>query len=223
MLHFRAGGGNFTLNGVGIEVCQGRGLVKWARGMDSDHDALQCFVFLWLPIIPIRATHRFTRAGRMHESPIQHSFHLSRWTFVRRWHLAALAVGLLLLAISISHGLSDVFLIVLGLMLSTLGIWINASLSQWDQRARNIRRLLLPHAFGSSDPAAWPKDTLAGLPAPNQTFGTNTFADAVPLLLDAGEHNHAMWAARLSAATEDPRLGEELTAVEDVEVDFGGA
>jgi hypothetical protein len=80
-----------------------------------------------------------------------------------------------------------------------------------DRRPREIRRLLGPHELGQSDPATWTAESLASVRLPPQMFRTESFADAVPMLLEKGDRSSAMWAARLTVALEDAKTGEALT------------
>jgi hypothetical protein len=70
--------------------------------------------------------------------------------------------------------------------------------------------VLGPHAAGSSDPATWRKALLNSHPGP-AAFAATSCAEAVPLLLEAGELGRAMMAARLCVALEARREGERLT------------
>jgi len=210
MIHIRTGRGTFTFNGIGVEVCEGRALVKWARGMPSDHDAVQCFVVFWLPVVPIMAMHRSVRGGKIHDQPIPLTIDLLAWAFARRWLYLVLGLGLLLPALPLWTR-QPYIRYALGAGLFGFALWLTHAFRNWDQRARNIRRLLLPHDIGSSDPATWPHVLLRSVPKPMEMFGTPTFADAVPSLYQGGEFNRAMWAARLATAIENRRQGEDLT------------
>jgi hypothetical protein len=79
------------------------------------------------------------------------------------------------------------------------------------RRERDVRRLLGLHALGSSDPLSWVEEDLTPFRRGEALFGTATYAEAVPKLLDAGAWSGAMWAARLTAALENERTGEDLT------------
>jgi hypothetical protein len=79
------------------------------------------------------------------------------------------------------------------------------------KRERDTRSLLGLHALGTSDPVSWVDEDRAQVPSPKTMFGSETFAAAVPKLLDAGAWSGAMWAARLSTALENSASGSELT------------
>jgi len=105
--------------------------------------------------------------------------------------------------------------VIVGVVLGSIGILLAGSalilhfvLAAVDRRADDIRRVLGPHQLGSCDPAVMKQ---AMNPDPRALYGTDSYADAVPALLDAERYSRAMWAARLSTAWEDPALGEELT------------
>jgi hypothetical protein len=85
------------------------------------------------------------------------------------------------------------------------------SLWRTDKRTRQIRRLLGRHQFGTSDPAMWSQDLLTGVRSPQEMFGTESFTLAVPGLLEKGDCQDAMWAARLAVALEDRGTAERLT------------
>ncbi|HYV34931.1 MAG TPA: hypothetical protein VE988_04450 [Gemmataceae bacterium] len=67
------------------------------------------------------------------------------------------------------------------------------------------------HEYGTSDPAMWADELVAAVRSPVHMFESETFAAAVPMLLEKGEHSRAMWAARLSVACEDAAKGDLLT------------
>ena len=93
------------------------------------------------------------------------------------------------------------------------GLCVAAVVGLWllNRRDQQIRLLLGRHRLGASDPVTWTDDLLA-LVVPSQTwFGATTFAQACDSLLAQKKVSEAMWAARLSAALEDPQQGRDLT------------
>jgi hypothetical protein len=81
-----------------------------------------------------------------------------------------------------------------------------------EQRTCDIRRALGTHPLGSCDPVTLKGQAREAFAVPpGRRFGTLSYAEAVPLNLARGRYSEAMWAARLTAALEDPVYGEELT------------
>lgn len=212
----------YSINGCGTRVIGARGFVRW--GGPPDHDALECFCLFYLPLIPYKAVHTFGwsfgggfgvgNMGSYRQVPIRWTWDLVVVGLLRSWLGLPLVLGLFLVLIGII-GREDLVLRLLagvaGVVLadgSLLGWWVLWFL---DQRHRNLRYVLGPHQAGSSDPATWTDDLLDGIHDPRDLFGTDTFADAVEPLLEAGDYSRAMWAARLTVALEDRSTGEGLT------------
>ena len=202
----------FTFNGVGTKVYKGRGDVGW-----GSFDAVEWFVVLYAPIIPIRPVHTFGWSGNTYRQfPIRWSAALVARSFMRAWTWWLVAAACLMLVIAISQGSGqkpggDYVAVVigsLGVLLAGSALILHFVFAASDRRANNIRRVLGPHQLGSCDPAVMQQPMQ---PDPRDVFGTDCYADAVPVLLDAERYSRAMWAARLSLAWEDRALGEELT------------
>ena len=208
-------------HGLGISVCAGQGRVGWG-GEAEDFDAVECVTFLFLPILPFRAVHvsralhhhAATEAARESQRwPIRFTPGLVARAVASRWLWGMFVVGIvcLFLAVSLRKPRAKmVFTAVTAgtLSVSCLGLWL---LNESDRRTRAVRQLLGRHCYGSSDPATWQRQHFAETPDPRALYGTATYAEAVPELLKRGEYSRAMWAARLTAALEDPYVGEELT------------
>jgi hypothetical protein len=201
-----------TVNGFGTAVCGAGGFVSW--GGAPDFDAVECFVALYMPVLPYKAVHTFHWDGwNYRQVPIAWSLGLVVRAFARRWLIAVGLVGGFLLIGGFTERdapTKDV------LFLSALALYVVAALGYWllwvtDQRSRNLRRVLGPHDFGSSDPATWRGELLELLPGSRPLFGTDTYAAAVSVLLEDRKYGSAMYAARLAVAVEDAKYGEELT------------
>jgi len=207
----------YMINGVGTTVYKGRGDVGW-----GSFDSVEWFVLLYVPLIPIRPIHTFGWSGKTYRLiPIRWSAALVVRSFLRVWRWWFIVVGGLLLfagavpAVLIATGDRkpvDLFnilgMLASGAVLLASGIIMHFVLAATDRRAHDLRRVLGPHQLGSCDPATMQKPMN---PDPREVFGTDSYADAVPGLLDAERYSRAMWAARLSTAWEDPAFGEELT------------
>jgi hypothetical protein len=201
----------FTINGVGTSVCDSRGHVNWGGG--NDHDALECLVILFVPVMPIKAVHTFDWNGNQYRQiPIRWSGALVAYAFLRRWLLVSIVIGVILgfAGFADKTGASAALIVIGGLMVagSSVGLWL---IRQSDQRTRDIRRVMGPHDLGSSDPATWPESLLQGVKPAKDSFGTLYYAEAVAARLAVGDFSGAMWAARLSTALEGRHSGEELT------------
>lgn len=208
----------FTLNGCGTSVCPSRGSVAWSKGKwysssAHDYDALECLVFLFLPIIPFRVVHTFDWDGRNYRRiPLKWSATVVFRAMMRRWLMGAFLVG----GIVTFAGIFDSDLgwwafWATGLLMVAISVgglyWMHAS----DEKTRSIRRLLGRHSHGSSDPASWHPTLLPTVRKSKELYGTDSFASAVGSLLKGGQWSNAMWAARLSVAFEDKTVGERLT------------
>ena len=204
--------------GFGEVICKARGFVRW--GHEDDCDAVVCITILFIPICPQKAIHTYNWNGLACDCiPIRWSFMLVFCAMLRRLLYGPLGLGLILVlvfAISLldqREGIERMrAVLALGIVpllaVSALGFWF---LSHADQRCRNIRRVLGPHNLGSSDPATWTGQTLKSTPSSRELFGTESYAEAVCLLLEAREFARAMLAARLTVAVENREKGEDLT------------
>ena len=204
--------------GFGEAICKARGFVRWGR--EDDCDSVVCVTVLFIPIYPQKTIHTYNWNGLACDSiPIRWSFMLVFCAMLRRLLYGPLGLGLILVlvfAISLldqREGIERMravlaLVIVPLLAVSALGFWF---LSHVDQRCRNIRRVLGPHNLGSSDPATWTGQTLKSTPSSRELFGTESYAEAVCLLLEAREFARAMLAARLTVAFESRQKGEDLT------------
>jgi hypothetical protein len=202
----------YTINGVGTTVYKGRGDVGW-----GSFDAVEWFVILYAPLIPIRTVHTFGWSGKNYRMlPIRWSAALVARSFMRAWTWWLVAAACLMLVIAVAQGggqkpggvIAAAVIASLGILLAGSALIFHFVLAAADRRADNIRRVLGPHQLGSCDPAVMKQPMN---PDPRANYGTDSYADAVPALLDAERYSRAMWAARLSTAWEDPALGEELT------------
>jgi hypothetical protein len=226
------GGGNQvpqTINGIGTSICPARGFVRW--GGASDHDAVECFVFVYIPLIPYKAVHTFDWNG-MHyrQVPIRWSWSLVARAFFRRWLFlagvfAAMIAGFGWMEFSepaAGRATAMPYFVAAGILVALWGIgfWV---LEATDKRSRDIRRVLGRHSLGSSDPATWANDLLTGVVNSRQLHGTDTFAAAVPNLMKARAYSQAMWAARLSTVLEDRFEGEHLTEMILADLDVQSA
>ncbi|HZT78945.1 MAG TPA: hypothetical protein VFA26_01885 [Gemmataceae bacterium] len=203
-----------TVNGIGTAVCGGGGHVKW--GGPPDFDAVECFVVLYVPLIPYKAIHTFDWNGNAYRAiPIRWSGALVFRAFLRRWLWLVVVLGVICLCVGLFGDREPPTLrLLLGLIAvatcagSGLCWWL---LAETDRRNRDLRTVLGKHQLGSSDPATWTDDILSDINDPRQAYNADTFEEAAERLLKEGRFSSAMWAARLCAALEDPARGEELT------------
>jgi hypothetical protein len=206
----------FSVNGVGTSMCFARG--SGIRG----GDALECFVILFMPIVPLRPVHLFGESSEMMGSnyqavPIRWSFSLVLRVFLLYWMAFPLLGGLILTLVTtmkLLHGEESDrwtpyavggWIVTLVCGLGYLLLWLT------DKRNRRIRRVLGRHPWGRSDPAMWTQDLLSRINTPKEMFGEDSWSAAVPARLEQGDYSGAMWAARLAVALEDRGNGERLT------------
>jgi hypothetical protein len=213
----------YTVNGIGTSVCRARGDILWdptrlPAPMNSTHDgdAVECFVLLYLPLIPLRAVHTFDWNGNQYRSiPIRFGLGLFARAFLRRVTAIAM-VFLFFAALGVTFAKNETTeqKLQMAPYLGAVAVALLAShllLQSTDRRNKDIRYVLGQHGAGSSDPATWKPDMLSRMSSPQQLYGTLTFAEAAAQSLQQGHLARAMWAARLCAALEDRREGERLT------------
>jgi len=219
------------VKGFGTMYCGYSAAVRWRKpgllAEPADHDAVVCVTALYLPIIPLKAYHTHHWTGDACQAvEIVRSRPLLIRALVRPYILALLGLSGFALA---CLALILVLFIVLGsaathrppreglllwsvlptaTLLLSLGLWFWMSAS--DQRDRDIRLILGPHALGSSDPATWTPEARAGFKPSVALFGTEDEVDAAAKALQAGRTAEAMLAARLAVASRT-REGELLT------------
>lgn len=202
----------YTVNGVGTHVCGSRGNVGF-----NSYDAMEWVVFFFMPVIPLKAYHTYDWNGdQFRYIPIKWSFDLVFRTFFTGWNWGLLCAGFLFAFIGAIMASKNEAPAGLMLLLSVLSFGACAMvfvvLRYTGERDRNIRRVLGPHPLGSVDLVLLPDDLVEQIAGdPKEHYGKSSYADAVPDLLEGGSYHQAMWAARLCAAVEDRRTGEELT------------
>ncbi len=195
-----------TINGVGTGVVKARGDVGF-----GSYDAMECFVVLFMPIVPYSAIHTFDWNGENYRRiPIAWSPGLVFQAYLQAWRWAFLLGGIVALGICAFEGLMVGAVISLfPLALFGLMTWLLRASSR---RTCNIRRLIGPYPLGSCDPAQLVGEAQNAFHRnPQRAYGAPTFAEAVVVMLGQGRFSTAMWAARLSTVFEAPSRGEELT------------
>jgi hypothetical protein len=218
-----------------VELCGAQGWVCWEEVNDPisgpwDHDVVECFTVLALPVIPWRAFHTFNWSVETHLGHIGPHLHLATDSsfeayplrlsgglivraFLRRWLWLVLPAGLIVLIKSalVANNALQVALLSLGIGAVFLSITAVTWLKMTESRARKIRRLLGRHRRGSRDPATWTAEDCGASPDSTEMFDSPSYAAAVEPLLEKGNYSGAMWAARLTVAREDRAGGEALT------------
>jgi hypothetical protein len=202
-----------TFEGIGTAFCSASGDVYW--GAEADRDAVECFVVLYIPLVPLRAVHVFDHKVNLRLASVVTGIFNREYQYVsikyrrqlfaralfRRisgplWVLGVLGALFGLLGENVSDawriGLGAAGIVLLaGMALSTWSMW-------WtDRRNKNIRYVLGRHEGGSSDPASWTEELLDTVSPPLELFKTKTYGGAVAGLVAAGKFSQAMWAARL--------------------------
>jgi hypothetical protein len=198
-----------TVNGIGTAVCKAGGDI-WG----DSYDALECFVFFFLPILPYAAYHTFDWNGTQYRRvPIRFSFDLLLRAYLRSWRWALIVIPFIAVVIALNGGCFE-WTIAAGVVVFT-GCGFAAitwGLGFLDRRTCDIRRVLGTHPLGSCDPAVLKGEAQEAFAVPpGPRFGTTRYAEAVELMLSRGCLSEAMWAARLTTAFEDAAVGEELT------------
>jgi hypothetical protein len=188
-----------------------------------DHDAVNCVIFFFLPLFPLKAYHTFNWSGNtclIH--PIRRSSVLLLRAMLRPYLMGIFAVSILALmalAAILIFGTQNkkilenivlfwlifvavAFTFVLSLALS---IWLN----KCNKHSRDIRLLLGPHELGSSDPATWPEEILEKFES-EITYLRGDKIQLAKTALREGKFSEAMLAARFALGKGD-KLGEQVT------------
>src|SRR5262245_58653188 len=205
-----------TIHGIGTSYCFARG-----SGMRGG-DALECFVVVFMPIVPFKAVHLYGETANFLGSsfraiPIRLSITLLLRVYLLYWMAFPLVIGVAMAVICtielLTKGSLDHYapFFVAGWAITVTCALVYLILWLTDRRTRRIRRVLGRHQYGSSDPGMWTRDLLSGVFSPQEMFGKESFSSAVPTLLEKGDYQSAMWAARLGVALEDRATAERLT------------
>jgi hypothetical protein len=198
-----------TINGIGTSVCGSRGDVGW-----GSFDGMEWFVFLYMPLIPIKPLHTFDWNGEQYRAiPIRWSLGLLARTFFGRWLWGLGCLGIVFLLFAAIGPRDNLFFLALGLPLIALAVIISFTLRFSDGRNRAIRRVLGPVCgVGYCDPATLTGKLLEQVAGePRLMFGTDTYSEAAETLLDDGHFARALLAARLCVAVDNRAEGEALT------------
>ena len=214
-------------NGIGTWFCTAQFDAGW--GWD---DAVECAMFVYFPIWPRRVVHLLvvpsgSVAPETYQAiPLRWSDALVWHVFLRRWLAGFVGLGLFIIFMLVlvqlwpppeggngarEWAVTKPILTPLAPCMVVAGLVGSLFLRSRTRRERDIRRVLGLHSLGTSDPMTWVDDDLARMPTSDALFGTATDAEAVPKRLLAGSWTSAIWAARLSAARENPTTGEALT------------
>src|SRR5262249_28129548 len=215
----------FTFNGIGTAL-RGYGCpISWTKpgtlglGQKADHDAMECFVLLYFPLIPLRAVHTFAWSGNHSRMlPIRGSGRLLLNIYGRVLGLALVVAGLLSAFVAVADLLSGrrqapqaLEGVGVAVLVGALGYGAFRWLRSRDARTRDIRLVIGPHEAGSSDPALWSEKVLASVKPV-------ALSDA-QASLEAGRFSQAMMRARIAAARGNPdaeRLTDEILAHPEV-------
>ena len=216
----------FTFNGIGTALRGYASPISWSKpgtlglGQKADHDAMECFVVVFVPVIPLRAVHTFAWNGnRYRVLPITGAGRLLLNVYGRALGMALSAAGLVtvfvVLANSLSHGRpgpSTLGAVLTGLLAGALGLGSLRWLRKRDARTRDIRLVIGPHEAGSSDPALWNQEVM-------EKVKPVDLSDA-QASLQGGNFAQAMMRARIAVAQGNPdgeRFTEEILAHPEVQ------
>jgi hypothetical protein len=226
---------NFTQLLPQFENIGVQGWVCWEEDDDAisgpwDHDVVECFTILAMPLFARRAFHTFAWVSEAHLTflgphpqftvdstfqfiPIRLSGEMIALAFLRRWPIVLIAGGIASMFLGSRSGdeTLQICLIALGAFLFLPGLLGVLWLKNKESRTGKIRRLLGQNKWGSSDPVTWFDADLERIPEPQKWLKASCYSDAVQPLLEAGRFSRAMFAARMVVAREDPATGERLT------------
>ena len=127
-----------TFNGLGTAVCPARGFVSWAtdKSRQADCDAVECFVVLFLPVVPFEPIHAFGwNRNQYQKVPLRWSIDIVVCAFLRRWLWVPLvyAVARLPIEVFTSNGTNwnEITPSLIWCVVSCLGFWC---LALWETR-----------------------------------------------------------------------------------------
>ncbi len=203
--------------------------VKWHQDASftthANHDVVECYVAAYLPIFPRAAFHTYDWSGDICRTlPIRPPGRLLLRAFLRGPLTVVLAIGAIA---SIVGGLTvgggwynsghlpDLPWIGLPHLLGFAAIEVAAVFLAWrlaslDARDRDIRLVIGPHEYGSSDPATWTEETLGSLRPNTELLGSEDEVEAAHAAILAADFGRAMFAARLAVARRG-EVGELVT------------
>lgn len=222
---------SYLIWGCGRDLCLAGGKIQWdpKKGEKPDFDAVECFMLLYFPIIPIKAFHTHHWSGNRCQSiPLKLRFSLALRAVVGRWVKGGLlacsvlsAMFLWLYVQSLDKGLQPglnfsnykfaIFMLILTSAFMILLLLVLLVLRLSDQRNRDIRLVCGRNEMGSSDIASWHPQVLNTLSFKPSSFGESTYAAAATTFLASCNYPNAMLAARLCVAMEDRKAGEAAT------------
>lgn len=201
----------FSVNGIGTGLSGYRAPVSWVERKffswttsgQPDHDAVECFVFLLLPLVPLKPVHTFDWNGSRYQSvPLRWSWGLVLGSMAQTWAMALVVAGFVTAGITLLAE-SEAWAPAIGAaVVGLVGLGLRAGIRARDQRTRDVRLVLGPHVGGSSDPALWKAELLTSVPH-------HTATDALAAL-DRGDYPTAMFIARAITGRGEPD-GESLT------------
>jgi hypothetical protein len=208
----------YTVNGIGTALSGNFAPIHWKKpgllGDQPDHDAFECFVVFFFPLLPLRAVHTFGWSGNQYRKiPLRRTGALLAHVYLRMLVLlltvggaALVVISAFIAAKSIAEGGADregIWIVpIVALVPVALGFGLLRLQRASQARTRDIRLVIGPHQAGSSDPALWEEKMVGGLkPA---ALGDSRSA------LASMRFAEAMLTARLAAAQRAPEA-EQLT------------
>lgn len=205
-----------SLNGIGTAYAGFRAPIYWTATRfflfrsesRPDHDAVEAFVILFVPIVPMRAFHTFQWQGEHCRAiPIRMTSALIARAYLRTAFLVPagilFAAALIGAIVCVAAPSLKVFAWTGGFIAGfAIAVAALRGLDRLDRRTRDVRLVLGPHELGSSDPALWPPDILERTQPPEIAQAHDALA--------RGEFATAIAAARLAVARGMPD-GERLT------------
>ncbi len=195
------------------EVLWKKGSFLTGQGLARNYDTFVVGLGFVVPLVLRDLVHVWdfplTPVGECKAILLQPDPAFKRRVFVCNW-FGAVAVALVLLS-PLAFAKVHILLGVLSIVAAVACIIVAIVCSRQPSRLRDIRLVLGPHTWGSSDPATWNERICMDVVAPRGTFNLESFAEMARKAIDERKWGTAMWAARLSVAVEDVTTGECLT------------
>lgn len=202
----------FSINGIGTGLTGYRAPISWVERKFwslktptslQDHDAVVCFVFALLPLVPLRPVHTFAWDGVHYQQvKLRWSWGLVLGAMAQTWGMALVVCGFLTASVALLVASKDLTLTIGAATVGLTGLGLRAFVRAQDQRTRDVRIVLGPHPGGSSDPALWHPELLTSVPQ-------HSVADGA-VALDRGDYASAMFTARVLVGRGEAE-GEALT------------
>jgi hypothetical protein len=196
-----------------------RGDILWRKnkfvggGGRRDYDCYLGWEFI-VPLYPVRLVHTFgweESRSSARAIPLREDRRFKTKAMVDGWCAPIFVLSAVAVLLFCCSGFSWPLTIISVVVLAASGACMLVFKGAKGTRDRDIRLVLGPHTWGSSDPATWHKRLLKKVVDPLEDLEVESFGALAEELIEKRTWVDAMWAARLCVAVEDEAMGEQLT------------